>query len=51
MDSAVQALERIFQNASRFVQQDKRLTPAARRLSAGPVPSVDHCLQGLEELW
>jgi hypothetical protein len=51
MATAVHALEKAFRNAERTLQQDKRLTPAARAVAAGPVPSVNQCLQGLEDVW
>ena len=47
----VQHLEKTYKNAERTIQQDKRLTPAAKALIAAPVPSINQCLEGLEIIW
>ena len=47
MAIAVGALDKIHKNAERSVLQDKKLTPIVRRLSTGPVPSIDQCLDDL----
>eukprot|EP00887_Chlorella_sp_A99_P005713 scaffold1.g5713.t1 len=51
MEAPAAALGRLARDAERAVGQDARLTPAARRAAAGPVPSVDQCLEGLHEIW
>lgn len=38
------------QQAQRFVQQDRGLTPAVCAVAAGPVPSVNQCLEGLADI-
>ena len=51
MSEQVSALGKVAQDAERMVRQDKRLTPSARAAGAGPVPSVDQCVQGLRDIW
>lgn len=51
MQQSVAALSKLSCDAQRQVQQDRRLTPAARAAVAGPVPSIDQCLEGLQEIW
>lgn len=51
LDIIVQNLEKTYKNAARTIQQDKRLTPAARAVIAPPVPSINQCLEGLEIVW
>ncbi len=49
LQAAVEGMERQSQQAQRYVQQE-RLPPAARAAAAPPIPSVDACLQGLQEI-
>ncbi|KAL4432190.1 hypothetical protein ABPG77_005952 [Micractinium sp. CCAP 211/92] len=49
MQVAVEGMERQSKQAQRYVQQE-RLPPAARAAAAPPIPSVDACLQGLQEI-
>ncbi len=51
LEAVCQAMERYANNAQRLVQQDKSLTTAARAATAGPIPSIDQCLQGLQDIW
>ena len=46
----VDLLDKIRSNALRVMQQDKRLTPTARRVTKGSIPSVDQCLDGLQSI-
>lgn len=46
---AVEGMERQSQQANRYVQQE-RLPPAVRAAAAPPIPSVDACLQGLQDI-
>lgn len=50
MAEATSALQKISNNAKSTIQQDKRLTPGARKVSLGPIPSVDHILNELNEI-
>lgn len=45
--AAVDGMERQAQQAQRFVRQDRSLTPAVCAVVAGPVPSINQCLEGL----
>lgn len=49
--TAVDGMERQAQQAQRFVRQDRSLTPAVCAVVAGPVPSINQCLEGLETIW
>lgn len=51
MAMAVTGLDKTFKNAERTMQQNKRLSSAARDVAAGPVPSVNQCLEGLKHIW
>ena len=51
LQAAVDGMERQAQQAQRFVRQDRSLTPAVCAVAAGPVPSVNQCLQGLQDIW
>ncbi|KAI7843555.1 hypothetical protein COHA_002797 [Chlorella ohadii] len=51
MQTAVDGMERQAQQAQRFVRQDRSLTPAVCAVVAGPVPSINQCLEGLETIW
>lgn len=51
MQGAVEGLERQAQQAQRYVRQDHQLTPAVCAVAAGPVPSVDQCVEGLRDIW
>ena len=51
LQAAADGLERQSQQAQRFVQQDRGLTPAVCAVMAGPVPSVAQCLEGLADIW
>lgn len=51
LESAAQGLGKVSRDAQALVRQDRALTPAARRLTAGPVPSIDACLEGLHDIW
>jgi hypothetical protein len=50
MEAASRAMEKLSRDARQQVRQAKGLTPGARRHRAGPVPSVDDCLDGLQEI-
>lgn len=43
--------QRQAQQAQQAVQGDRGLTPAARARTAGPIPSADQCVQGLQDIW
>jgi hypothetical protein len=49
-DAAAAALGRAARAAAATARQDRRLTPAARAATVGPVPSVDSLLAGLAGL-
>ena len=51
LEAACKAMEKLAGNAQRLVQQEKGLSRAARAAAAGPVPSLDQCLQGLQDIW
>ena len=44
-------MERQAQQAQRLVRQDRSLTPAVCAVVAGPVPSINQCLEGLQTIW
>lgn len=51
MEASVGRMRKIYRNAMNMVQQqDKRLTLASRRMSRGPVPSIDECIDGLDTI-
>ncbi|PRW32645.1 hypothetical protein C2E21_8234 [Chlorella sorokiniana] len=51
MQVAVNGMERQAQQAQRFVRQDRSLMPAVCAVVAGPVPSINQCLEGLDAIW
>lgn len=50
LQAVADSIERHAAAARRFVKQDRALTPAVCAVSAGPVPSIDQCLQGLADI-
>ena len=51
MGAVAAALGKISRDALHLASGDKRLTPTARAVRAGPVPSVDECVQWLQRIW
>ena len=51
MSATVTGMEKTFKNAECTLQQNKRLTAAVRSVVAGPVLSIDQCLEGLKQIW
>lgn len=43
-------LGRLAQEGVRLVQQNRALTAGARARPAGPIPSVDQCIAGLQDI-
>lgn len=49
-EAVSKALEKVSTNAQNLVQQDKWITPGAKATTAGPIPSINQCLHGLQRI-